>query len=161
MAVRLHAGPVLLDQIVDGSHAIILGNRHDAPSEEVATIRAEVTMESMHNIREELRQPALDLQKLIPDVMSAHANLSRAAMAEGELSVATKELLALAIAVTRECDGCIVAHARAALRAGVTRHQVAESMGVVIAMNGGPGTVWGPRALRVYDEALADRQGPA
>ena len=28
--------------------------------------------------------------------------------------------MALVIAVTRECDGCIVAHARGALRAGVT-----------------------------------------
>jgi hypothetical protein len=29
-------------------------------------------------------------------------------------------------------------------------------MGVAIMMNGGPGTVWGPRALRSYDEAVAD-----
>jgi hypothetical protein len=28
---------------------------------------------------------------------------------------------------------------------------------VVVAMNGGPGTVWGPRALRVYDEAVIAR----
>jgi AhpD family alkylhydroperoxidase len=114
-------------------------------------------MESMHHIREELRQPALDLHALIPDVMKGYASLSTAAMAPGELPVATKELLALAISVTRECDGCIVAHARGALRAGVTRQQLAEAMGVAISMNGGPGTVWGPRALRVYDEALAAR----
>jgi len=42
---------------------------------------------------------------------------------------------------------------RAAVRAGVTREQVAETAGVVIMMNGGPGTVWGPRALRAFDEA--------
>jgi AhpD family alkylhydroperoxidase len=114
-------------------------------------------VESMDSIREELRQPARDLHELIPEVMRAHAELSSAAMAEGELTTATKELLALAIAVTRECDGCIVAHARGALRAGVTRQQVAEAMGVAISMNGGPGTVWGPRALRVYDEAVAAR----
>jgi alkylhydroperoxidase/carboxymuconolactone decarboxylase family protein YurZ len=39
----------------------------------------------------------------------------------------------------------------------VTRQQIAEAMGVVVAMNGGPGTVWGPRALRVYDEAVIAR----
>jgi AhpD family alkylhydroperoxidase len=115
-------------------------------------------VESMHNIREELRQPALDLRQLIPDVMNNFASLSAAAMVEGELSVATKELLALVISVTRECDGCIVAHARGALRAGVTRQQLAEALGVAIAMNGGPGTVWGPRALRIYDEAVEDRR---
>jgi AhpD family alkylhydroperoxidase len=115
-------------------------------------------MENMHNIREELRQPSLELHELIPDVMKSYASLSKAAMSEGDLSVATKELLALVISVTRECDGCIVAHARGALRAGVTRQQLAEALGVAISMNGGPGTVWGPRALRIYDEAVADRQ---
>jgi AhpD family alkylhydroperoxidase len=115
-------------------------------------------MEKMDEIREELRQPALDLYGLIPEVMKGYATLSAAAMAGGELSVGVKELLALAIAVTRECDGCIVAHARGAVRAGVTRQQVAEAMGVAVVMNGGPGTVWGPRALAVYDEALAARR---
>jgi AhpD family alkylhydroperoxidase len=117
-----------------------------------------LVVENMHNIREELRQPSLDLHELIPDVMKNFANLSKAAMTEGELSAATKELLALVISVTRECDGCIVAHARGAVRAGVTRPQLAEALGVAIAMNGGPGTVWGPRALRIYDEAVEDRR---
>jgi AhpD family alkylhydroperoxidase len=115
-------------------------------------------VENMHNIREELRQPSLDLHELIPDVMKNFASLSKAAMAEGELTAATKELLALVISVTRECDGCIVAHARGAVRAGVTRQQLAEALGVAIAMNGGSGTVWGPRALRIYDEAVKDRR---
>jgi len=114
-------------------------------------------MESMDTVREELRQPALDLQALIPDVLKGYAQMSKAAMSEGALSSTTKELLALAIAITRECDGCIVAHTRGALRQGATRQQVAEAIGVAISMNGGPGTVWGPRALRAYDEAVAAR----
>jgi AhpD family alkylhydroperoxidase len=113
-------------------------------------------MDTMHEIREELRQPAIELRGLIPEVMKGFAQMTQAAMAEGELSAQTKELIALAIAMTRECDGCIVAHARGALRAGATRQQVAEAVGVTIALNGGPGTVWGPRALRVYDEAAAE-----
>jgi AhpD family alkylhydroperoxidase len=113
-------------------------------------------MDTMHEIREELRQPAIELRALIPDVMKGFAQMAQAAMAEGELSAQTKELVALAISMTRECDGCIVAHARGALRTGATRQQVAEVVGVTIALNGGPGTVWGPRALRVYDEAAAE-----
>jgi AhpD family alkylhydroperoxidase len=115
-------------------------------------------MDSMESIREELRQPSLDLHELIPDVMKAHASMSSAAMTEGELSVGVKELLAVVIAITRECDGCMVAHTRGAVRSGVTRQQLAEAIGVAISMNGGPGTVWGPRALRLFDEALAARQ---
>jgi len=110
-------------------------------------------MEHSDHIREELRQPALELRGLIPDVLRGFADMSRAAMSPGELSTGQKELIALAIAATRECDGCIVAHARGARRQGITRQQVGEAMGVVISMNGGPGTVWGPRALRAFDEA--------
>ncbi|MFY9783109.1 MAG: carboxymuconolactone decarboxylase family protein [Acidimicrobiales bacterium] len=115
-------------------------------------------MDHMNEIREELRQPSIDLHGLIPEVMKGYSTLSSAAMAQGELEVATKELIALAIAITRECDGCMVAHARGCVRAGVSRQQVAEMVGVAIALNGGPGTVWGPRALRVFDEALAARK---
>jgi AhpD family alkylhydroperoxidase len=115
-------------------------------------------MESMDDVRAELRQPAIDLHELIPDVMKGYAELSKAAQSDGELSSAFKELLALVIAITRECDGCIVAHTRGAARLGVTRQQVAEAIGVSIAMNGGPGTVWGPRALHAYDEAIAARK---
>ena len=114
-------------------------------------------MESMDEVRDELRQPALDLRELIPEVMKGYAELSRAAMSDGALPASFKELVAIAIAVTRECDGCIVAHARGAARHGATREQVAEAIGVAIMMNGGPGTVWGPRALRSYDEAVAAR----
>jgi len=117
-------------------------------------------MHHAHEVRDELREPALALRGLIPEVMRGYAELSRAAMAPGEVSVAHKELLALAIAITRECDGCIVAHSRAAVRAGVTRQAVAETVGVAIMMNGGPGTVWGPRALRAFDEAEQDINTP-
>jgi AhpD family alkylhydroperoxidase len=130
---------------------------HPGEPSTVATLAAEVVMDSMDEIREELRQPAQDLRELIPEVMKSFAALSKASAVEGELSQLTKELLALVISATRECDGCIVAHARGALRAGATRQQIAEAMGVLIALNGGPGTVWGPRALHAYDEAVAAR----
>jgi len=110
-------------------------------------------VEHAHEVRDELRGPAKELRALIPDVMRGYGELSRAALAPGELSLATKELLALVIAITRECDGCIVAHSRSCAREGVTRQALAEALGVAIMMNGGPGTVWGPRALRSYDEA--------
>lgn len=80
-------------------------------------------------------------------------------MANGALSAKTKQLIALAIAATRERDGCIAAHARAAVREDASKEEVAEAMGVVIAMNGGPGTVWGPRVLAAFEEF--DQPGPS
>ncbi len=102
----------------------------------------------------ELRQPARDLREHIPDVIGGYASMQRAAMAEGALSTKVKELIALAVAVTRECDGCVAAHARGAARQNATEEEVAEAIGVAIMLNGGPGTVWGPRALAAFKEMV-------
>jgi AhpD family alkylhydroperoxidase len=109
-------------------------------------------MESARDIAKGLAQPGARLRKNIPAVYDAYAAMSSAVLADGVLPAKVKELVALAIAATRECDGCIAAHARGAARHGATEAEVAEAMGVVIMMNGGPGTVWGPRALAAYRE---------
>jgi AhpD family alkylhydroperoxidase len=105
-----------------------------------------------HQIQDDLRGPYRALREAIPEVMDAYHALGTAVMTDAALPATTKELIALACSITRECDGCIVAHARGAARRGASREQVAEAIGVAINMNGGPATVWGPRALAAYDE---------
>ena len=39
---------------------------------------------------------------------------------------------------------------------GATAQEVAEALGVAILMNGGPGTVWGPRAYESFQEFAAE-----
>ena len=109
-------------------------------------------MASAHQVRRELAQPARHLRESIPEVMEAFGAVQAAVMADGALPAKVKELFALAIAATRECDGCIAAHALGSARQGASEAEVAEAIGVVILMNGGPGTVWGPRALAAYGE---------
>jgi alkylhydroperoxidase/carboxymuconolactone decarboxylase family protein YurZ len=65
------------------------------------------------DIREELRVPTRDLRHAIPQVYAGYKQLHDSALAPGVLDVRTKELIALAIAVSKECDGCIAAHAHA------------------------------------------------
>jgi AhpD family alkylhydroperoxidase len=103
-------------------------------------------------VRKELAEPARRLREDIPDVIEAYSAMQRAALTDGALSAKVKELIALAIGATKECDGCIAAHGLGAARAGATEAEVAEAMGVVILMNGGPGTVWGARALAACRE---------
>jgi AhpD family alkylhydroperoxidase len=115
-------------------------------------------MSDAHELLDDLAAAGRQLREKIPDVYSGYARLSAAAMGDGgELPARMKELIALAIAVTRECDGCIAAHARGAARQGATAQQVAEALGVAILMNGGPGTVWAPRAYAAFNEFAADR----
>jgi AhpD family alkylhydroperoxidase len=100
------------------------------------------------------------LRQAIPDVYKGYAALSSAAMAPGVLDAKTKELIALGISVTLHCDGCIAAHARGAATAGATREEAAEALGVAVMLNGGPGTVYGPRAFDAFCE-FADARDAA
>jgi hypothetical protein len=40
-----------------------------------------------------------------------------------------------------------------------TAHEVAEALGVAIAMNGGPGVVWAPRAYAAFREFAGEAAG--
>jgi AhpD family alkylhydroperoxidase len=91
-----------------------------------------------------------ELRALIPGVYEGFSGLHEAAFADGELDRKTKELLALAIAIAVRCDGCIASHARGASQHGASEQEVAETIGVAISMSGGPGTVYGPRALAAF-----------
>lgn len=92
------------------------------------------------------------LRKAIPDAYQGFGELHHAAFADGALPTAVKELIAVAIAVTDGCDGCIASHAQAAVRAGATRQQAAEAIGVTFLMKGGPATIYGPRAYDAFLE---------
>ena len=93
-----------------------------------------------------------ELRRAIPDVYKGFAELHRGAFAPGALDVRTKELIALAIGVVEGCDGCIASHAQAAVRAGASRQEAAEAIGVTFLMHGGPATIHGPRAYDAFCE---------
>ncbi len=99
----------------------------------------------------QLRRGFRSLSEVQSGVMAGFGGMHHAAMADGALPTSVKELMALAIGITSHCDGCIAFHVHDALRAGATRAQVEETIGVAIMMGGGPSAVYGSDAL----EALA------
>ena len=109
-------------------------------------------MSHNHDVIADLRQPTRDLRQAIPDVWEGFAQLHKAAVAEGVLPSKFKELIAFAIAVHDQCDGCIAYHARAAAKAGATIEQAAETLGVTLLMSGGPASVYAPRAMEAFKE---------
>jgi AhpD family alkylhydroperoxidase len=80
-------------------------------------------------VREELRVPTRELRHAIPQVYAGYKQLHDSALAPGALDARTKELIALAIAVSKECDGCIAAHAHAAVQHGASPQEAAEAIG--------------------------------
>jgi AhpD family alkylhydroperoxidase len=100
-----------------------------------------------------------DLRKSIPDVYAGFRDLHQAAFAPGALDTRVKELIAMAIGVVEGCDGCIASHARGAVKAGATKQEAAEAIGVTFLMKGGPATIYGPRAYAAFCE-FADAEQP-
>ncbi len=103
-------------------------------------------------VLDELRPLHRELRHAIPGVYKGFGEFHHAAFAPGALDVKTKELIALAIGVIERCDGCIASHAEGAAKAGATRQEAAEAVGVAMLMSGGPGTIYAPRAYSAFCE---------
>lgn len=108
-------------------------------------------------ILDELKAPTRALRGHIPGVFEAYGAMHKAVITAGALDAKTKELIALAISVTRQCDGCMASHARGAARQSATAEEVAEALGVAVMMSGGPGTVHAPRAFDAFLEFSSPR----
>jgi len=104
------------------------------------------------NAISELREPTRSLRTASPDVWKGFGQLHQAAVADGALPAKVKELMALAIAVVKQCDGCIAYHAKAAAARGATAEEVADALGVALLMDGGTASVYGPRAWAAFQE---------
>lgn len=87
-----------------------------------------------------------------PDVMTAFGSLHQTNIKDGALSTKFKELIALSIAITVRCDGCIAYHVHDALQAGATKAEIVETIGVAILMGGGPAVVYGCEAMEALQQ---------
>lgn len=105
--------------------------------------------------RSELRAGYRELNQLMPDTMKAFGELHRQAVADGALDHATKELMAVAIGIATHCDDCITLHLHEALRAGATREQVFDAIGVAVLMGGGPASTYATKALQALEQYTA------
>ena len=99
-----------------------------------------------------------ELMKLSPDTVRGYRQLSDANAKTGHLDAKTRELISLAVAVTSHCDGCIVVHTDAALKAGATKEEISESLGVAIATNAGAALIYSTRVLDAVAAKTAQTQ---
>ncbi|HEY4979192.1 MAG TPA: carboxymuconolactone decarboxylase family protein [Candidatus Acidoferrum sp.] len=102
--------------------------------------------------KSELLKTIPEFGKLSPDSVKGYQTLSNANSANSHLGEKTRQLISLAVAVTTRCDGCITFHSEAALKAGATREEISEALGVAMAMNAGAAFVY---SLRVMDAVAA------
>ncbi|WP_028455846.1 carboxymuconolactone decarboxylase family protein [Chitinilyticum litopenaei] len=90
--------------------------------------------------------------KEIPDTYQGFQGMARATHDDGALSKKHKELMAMAIAISARCNGCLGFHAMACVRQGVTRAEFLEMLQVAIYMGGGPSMMTAAEALLAFEE---------
>lgn len=96
--------------------------------------------------------PRAKLKEAAPEVMAAFGNLGSVVLKDGAISLKTKELIALALSLQNRCETCIMTHVRNAIKAGVTREELVDMLGVCILMGGGPNSAYAATVLEVYDQ---------
>jgi len=102
--------------------------------------------------RNAVRSRVGELATFAPDAIKGYLALSTSGEKAKHLDARTRELISLAVAVTTRCDGCIASHVEAAIKAGVSREEIAEALGVAIAMNAGAALVYSARTLDCYEQ---------
>ncbi|CAN5609240.1 carboxymuconolactone decarboxylase family protein [soil metagenome] len=69
--------------------------------------------------------------------MEAFWAFDKAALADGAVPKKYKELIAIAVALTTQCPYCLELHKTAAVTAGATQEEIAETAMVVAALRAG------------------------
>lgn len=82
----------------------------------------------------------------------AFLSMEQATYANGALDKKYKELIAVGISVTIDCESCMQWHIEQAAAAGATHKEVLEAVEVGMEMGGGPATVSARFALEVMHE---------
>lgn len=98
------------------------------------------------------------IQETVPETMRQYKKLQNSAYDEGALDKKTKEIIALTYAIADKCEGCIGNHVNKLVGLGASREEIAEIAEVAIVMGGGPGMVYGGKALETYDEATEENK---
>jgi AhpD family alkylhydroperoxidase len=97
--------------------------------------------------REQLAAGVKEFGQLSPATVKGYVELSSAGRNKDFLGAKMRELIALAVAVTARCDGCITVHSEAAIRHGASKEEIAEALGVAIAVNAGAALVYSTRVM--------------
>jgi len=106
--------------------------------------------------RQHLEERLAQLGKELPGPMSGFARLHKKAVEDGALTMKVKEMMALAIGIAVGCNGCIAYHVHDAVKAGATRPELLETIGMALLMGGGPGSIYAAHALDAIEQFLPE-----
>jgi AhpD family alkylhydroperoxidase len=105
-----------------------------------------------NDYRKQLAVGVKEIGQLSPDTIKGYMALSAAGQKKDLLGAKVRELIALAVAVTLRCDGCITVHTEAAIKHGATKEEIAEALGVATTVNAGAALVYSARVMDAFKQ---------
>jgi AhpD family alkylhydroperoxidase len=124
-------------------------------------IRDADMMLDWNDYRKQLAFGVKEFGQLSPDTIKGYMALSAAGQKTDLLEAKVRELIAIAVAVTLRCDGCITVHTETAIKHGATKQEIAEALAVATTVNAGAALVYSARvmdAFKEYPSAAAPRE---
>jgi AhpD family alkylhydroperoxidase len=115
-------------------------------------------MLNWNEYRGQLAAGVKEVGQVSSDTVKGYVELSSAGQKNDVLGAKVRELIALAVAVTARCDGCIAVHSEAAIRRGASKEEIVEALGVAIAVNAGAALVYSTRvmdAVKAYSHEVS------
>jgi AhpD family alkylhydroperoxidase len=93
--------------------------------------------------------------RLSPETVRGYGAMGSAGQKTGQLDAKIRELIAVAVAISLRCDGCIAVHTAEAKKVGATREEIAEALGLAISVNAGAALVYSTRTMDAFDTAAS------
>lgn len=100
----------------------------------------------------QIQQQIAEVGRANRSIVKGYNELANAGNTTNLLGGKVRELIALAVAVTRQCDGCIVTHVDAAIKEGATKEEIMEALSVAISVNAGAALIFSTRVLDAFNE---------
>jgi AhpD family alkylhydroperoxidase len=111
-------------------------------------------MESFKEQAQNVSNFIATLSKENPKITEGFVTMHKVAGEDKSLSGKHKELISLGISIAIRCEGCIACHVQGALKAGATKEEIVETIGVSVVMGGGPSIVYGDKAYKAMIEMM-------
>ncbi|MDA9774201.1 carboxymuconolactone decarboxylase family protein [Saprospiraceae bacterium] len=105
--------------------------------------------------KEKYSQINKSLQKIggeRPDFMINFGSLHKYATANSSLNRKNRELIALGISISTQCDKCICFHMHDCFEAGASRDEIMDCIEVAVLMGGGPALMYATQAYDAMNE---------
>lgn len=95
------------------------------------------------------------LRECAPEEFQAYRTFSDTAVGRGDGAVPPKyrELIAVAVALTTQCEYCLETHTAKAKAAGASQEELAETVYVTAALRAGAAAAHGMMAMRMFTDA--------